>query len=98
MIIPDTQVHMDGHPVLTYTYSVYRDKQDKALQQAEAKQSRLHLEQNNDPDYMGYITFELPGKLFNYTPDGSERLNSDELEETIEMISEYRDKSSLWKI
>ena len=47
---------------------------------------------------MGYITFEQPGCLFTYTADGMTELSSDEVEEIIEQISEYRDTPSMWQI
>ena len=28
MILPDTEAHLDGHPVITYTYSLYRNKDE----------------------------------------------------------------------
>lgn len=98
IIIPDSQAHADGHAILTYTYSVYRDKQNGDRNQVFNKETNLHLSVNNDPDYMGYITFEQPGRLFTYTSDGTTELSGDEVEEVIEQISEYRDTPSLWQI
>jgi hypothetical protein len=65
MIIPDTEAHLDGHTILTYTYSI--------------------------------ITFERPGELFSYTPDGKRVLAHDELEEIIERLTYIRDHPSLWQ-
>jgi hypothetical protein len=98
MVIPDSQAHVDGHPVLTYTYSIYRAKNGQDTTSFEQKQSSLHLENKDDPDYMGYITFEEPGRLFTYTADGQQELSSDEVQETIELISEYRDSPRMWTI
>ena len=56
MIIPDSQTHMDGHPVLTYTYSIYRDKYDGHLRPSIDTEALLSPEKKKDPDYMGYIT------------------------------------------
>lgn len=98
IIIPDSQAHMDGHPVLTYTYSIYRDQKNGDRNQVSSKEANLHLEKNNDPDYMGYITFEQPGRLFTYTADGATDLESDEVQEIIEQISEYRDTPNMWQI
>lgn len=96
--MPDSQAHADGHPVLTYTYSIYRDQKNGDKNQFFEKETNLHLEKNNDPYYMGYITFEQPGRLFTYTADGSTELTSDEVEEIIEQISEYRDTLNRWQI
>lgn len=98
MVVPNSQAHMDGHPVLTYTYNVYRDKQNGHGELPDAKESDFLLEEKNDPDYFGYITFELPGKLFTYTADGKEELSSDEVQEIIEQINHYRDTPSMWEI
>ena len=76
VVIPDSWAHMDGHPVLTYTYSLYRD-QNGDPHQADRKQSALHLEKKDDPDYMGEITFEEPDRLFSYTASDSGGLSSD---------------------
>ena len=94
MIIPDTQAHVDGHPVITYTYSIFRNKEDPFY--AEMKESRLHLSKNNDPDYFGFITFEQPDKIFSYTADGFNTLTREEIEVLIEKISEYRNAPQKW--
>jgi hypothetical protein len=96
MIIPDSQAHVDGHPVLTYTYSVY--KNSKKHSELVNIESNLHLTKNTNPDYMGYITFEQPGRLFTYTADGQQDLSSDEVREIIEMITHYRDTPAMWTL
>jgi hypothetical protein len=97
MAIPDTTAHVDGHPVLTYTYSIFLDTGVNTPLQVRSKESTLHLEKIDDPNYLGYITIEKPGQLFNYTADTDNRLNSDEVQEIIENLSEVRDDPSLWK-
>ncbi|GAC1305326.1 MAG: hypothetical protein NVSMB24_14050 [Mucilaginibacter sp.] len=96
MVIPDTQAHLNGHAVLTFTYSIFLDDGLNAPQQSRSKESTLHLEVNNDPRYCGHITFEKPGHLFQYTADGVNELNSDEVQEIIENLSHVRDNPSLW--
>lgn len=98
MVIPDSQAHMDGHPVLTYTYSIYRDKHPANQEQIDSKANELLLEKKHDPDYMGTITFELPGKLFDYEPAEEQELTSDEVEEAIEQITHYRETPGMWQI
>lgn len=98
VIIPDSHAHVDGHPVLTYTYSVYNDQKKGDKDLVLSKEASLHLEKNDDPDYMGYITFEQPGRLFTYTADGATDLSSDEVQEIIEQVSEYRDTPERWQI
>lgn len=97
MVIPDTKAQANGHQVITYTYSVYQDSGDDYTMQEESKQSELHLTKHHDPNYMGYITFEDPGRLFTYTADGKLELNSSQVEEIIEHISHYRDNPGMWR-
>jgi hypothetical protein len=98
MVIPNTEAHVDGHPVLTYTYNVYLDEglEDPAM--IRLKEKELLLEKKKSPNYMGFITFEDPGKLFTYTADGQRDLSTDEVQEIIENITHYRDHPGLWQI
>lgn len=97
MVIPDTAAHANGHPVLTYTYSIFLDDGVDRLVQARSKEDILHLEKIDDPNYWGYITFEKPGRLFNYNADSDNTLSSDEVREIIENLTELRDNPSLWE-
>ena len=97
MVIPDTQASADGHAVITYTYSIYKDTSGGNPALEKTKESELHLKKHTDPNYLGFITFEDPGKLFTYTPDGYEHLDSDQVEQIIEQISHYRDNPSMWR-
>ncbi|RYY36809.1 MAG: hypothetical protein EOP46_05110 [Sphingobacteriaceae bacterium] len=97
MIIPDTQAHVDGHPVLTYRYNVYFDKGLDDSNDQKEKEDSLLLQSKTDPSYMGHITFEEPGHLFTYTADGSRELTSGQVEEIIENINHYRDHPPLWQ-
>ena len=97
MVIPDSQAHQNGHTVLTYTYSIFKNptgQENEFLR----KESTLHTDRKNDGNYMGYITFEQPGKLFTYSADGSEDLASEDVEEIIEVISHYRDTPKMWSL
>jgi hypothetical protein len=96
MAIPDTTVHLDGHSILTYTYSIFKDTGNGNPLLERSKESTLHLECIQDPNYYGYITFEKPDKLFNYTPDGKKRLNGAEVEEVIEQLTSIRDNPAHW--
>ncbi|RFZ82120.1 hypothetical protein DYU05_15985 [Mucilaginibacter terrenus] len=98
MIIPNTDAHLDGHAVLTYTYNIYRDYGFEDAAMIQLKEKELMLDKKKNPNYMGYITFEDPGKLFTYTADGSEELDSEEVQEIIENISHYRDHPGMWQI
>jgi hypothetical protein len=94
-IIPDTMAHIDGHPVITYTYSIYHGHSEKRLP---VRESRQHLEKIHDPDYMGMITFEEPGKRFVYTPHGHHPLETEDVIEIVEYLSEIRNNPSYWRL
>jgi hypothetical protein len=96
MAIPDTQAHLDGHVVITHTYSIFLDIDAGNPLISRSKESTLHLEGITDPNYYGYITFERPGSLFSYTPDGQRHLTRNEVEEVIEHLSNIRDNPTLW--
>ncbi len=98
MIIPDTAAHLDGHVIITHTYSVFKDTGLGNPLAARSKESTLHLEAITDPNYYGYITFEMPNRLFTYTADGQLELSSDEVEQIIEMLSHVRTNPALWNI
>ena len=96
MVIPDSEASADGHVVLTYTYSIYKDHFNGSGKYIEKKERKLHLEWKNDPDYCGFITFEQPGKLFTYTSDGAFDLSAQAIQELLEVINHYRNTPSLW--
>ncbi len=87
MIIPDVQAHLNGHTVLTYTYSIFLDNNKRDPKQVLSKESSLHLQRIRDPDYFGYITFEKFGPRFTYTADGKQELNADEMEQLVEQLT-----------
>lgn len=96
MVIPDTTAHLDGHTVLTYTYSIFRDIGAGNPLISRSRESTLHLEEINDPEYYGFLTFEKPGKLFTYTTDGRQELDSAQVRELIEHLSDIRDNPASW--
>ncbi len=98
MILPDSMAHFNGHSILTYTYSIYKDISGHDKGTITNKEEKLHLEKKNDPNYMGFITFEVPGKLFYYTADGSNNLTADEVEQIIELVTQYRDNPDTWRL
>ncbi|GGB09554.1 MULTISPECIES: hypothetical protein [Mucilaginibacter] len=97
LIIPDSDAHADGHPVLTYTYSIYR-RDKSTLGKLNQPDKLLQVNKKNNPDYLGYITFEQPGKVFSYVADGENELSPDEVLEVIEEINHFRDTPQLWII
>ncbi len=95
-IIPNIKVHLDGHTVITRTYSIYRADNDNAILDDSRHAADASSAKENDPDYCGYITFEKPGKLFTYTADGTFELDTEDISETIEQLSYIRDNPALW--
>ena len=98
MVIPNTEAHLDGHSVLTSTYNVYRDSGFEDAATIKLKEAELMLEKKTSPNYMGFITFEAPGKLYTYTADGNEVLSSGAVQEIIENLSHYRENPGMWQI
>jgi hypothetical protein len=92
-VVPETRVEMDGHPILTQSYSLYKNTigNDRELTLWGDDQKQLN------PNYLGYITFEIPGRVFSYVPDGYDSLSRNEIEEVIKQISNYRDNPGAWK-
>jgi len=96
-IVPDSDAHVDGHPVLTYSYSIYRQQQGNTPFD-ESPEELLIPEKTNNKDYLGTLKFEQPGKLFHYVADGQDALSSREIEEVIEHLSHYRNSPQMWSI
>ena len=97
LVIPDSYGHMNGHPVLTYSYSIYKNVNKYDPVAMHEKEDNLHLEDRNDPNFMGVIIFESPDRLFTYEA-GQMPLSSEEVEEIIEKITQYRNTPSMWLI
>src|SRR3569833_1352636 len=97
MIMPDVRAEMDGHPILTYDYHIYIDKYEGSGRHTRKAGDESLADRMNDSEYMGYITFEEPGKMFTYQ-GGPTALDSDEVQEVIEIITNYRDNKKLWQV
>lgn len=98
MIVPDVDVYVDGHPVLTYVYSIFSGDEDGPFTGTEVrkKENLLHLDKTTNRNYFGYVKFDIPGKVFTYMPDDDNRLSTAEIEEVIQNISNYRDDPQQW--
>ncbi|AYL94572.1 hypothetical protein [Mucilaginibacter celer] len=97
IVLPESEAHIDGHPVLTYSYSIFR-REPSVLNISENYDALLQTTKKNNPNYLGHINFEQPGKVFNYIADGHEALSRAEVEDVIEEINRYRDTPQLWSI
>jgi hypothetical protein len=98
MIVPDTNAHMDGHPVLTYTYAIYKDTTESKLHRVTNTDALLSPDKKKDPNYFGTLTFEEPGRMFSYEANGEAGLPEGIIQEVIEQITHYRDNPDLWAL
>jgi hypothetical protein len=62
---------MDGHPVLTYSYAIFKDP-NNGKNHLTHTESLLTPDKKNNPNYMGTLVFEQPGRLFSYEADGQQ--------------------------
>lgn len=98
MVIPESDAHIDGHPVLTYSYAIYRDEPGDGDHFSVDTEKLLAPDRIKHPHYLGFLVFEQPAKLFSYTADGKEALTGDQVGEIIEQITHYRENPALWRI
>ena len=95
IVVPETQIVFDGHPILSLNYNIYTNEADGIhhgfLNTADK------IPQKADPNYLGFITFEHPGKMYTYTSDSDIPLDREEVEEAIELISYIRDNPDTWR-
>lgn len=96
VIFPDTQAHLNGHTILTHTYYIYQQSSALLNKDLFKATGQPGLPDKNDPDYLGYLVFDIPGKLFSYYPEGPNVLEEEELKELIAMLSAYRDNPGVW--
>ena len=95
LVVPETEAHFNGHPVITYTYSLFIKNRDEYAHTV-IVEDVLKVDKQKHPDYMGSIVFEQPDKLFDYIPDGAKTLDGSMVQEIIERITEFRDKPKMW--
>ncbi len=96
-VIPDSQFHIDGHPVLTHNYNVYLNEHNDDIDTLLG--SDVSSDKLTDEDYYGAIAFERPaGNLFSYTPGTHRQLTRDEVEQIIVLLNHHRDNPANWNI
>lgn len=98
IIMPETETRMDGHPIITYSYSIFRREPSALNIRPSELNLHLPLKKKGNPDYLGYINYEEPGKIFSYNAEGEYALSREELEDVIEEINRYRSTPELWEI
>jgi hypothetical protein len=96
VILPDSQAHLNGHTVITKSYSIFKDSGVNHPDNIESKRNEELLEPLNDPDYLGILRFDVPDKLFTYT-SGNTSLETEEVSELIELLSGIRENPAHWR-
>jgi hypothetical protein len=51
MIVPDSNAHVDGHPVLTYTYAIYKDVEGGKAPRYKNTDALLSPDKKEDPNF-----------------------------------------------
>jgi hypothetical protein len=74
ILIPDVHAKTEQLPVTTFTFHIYGCE---------------HVNEGPHTDYLGLITFELPGEQYYYSAE-SDELSSDQVAEIIQMINLQR--------
>jgi len=98
IVLPETKVEADGHPILTYNYHIFKNDEDEDMVGHQPlAQTTFYDKSIENPYYYGYVTFVYPDKLFSYTSNDERKLSSDMVEGLIEKITYYRDHPNLWK-
>lgn len=95
-VLPDVLVEMDGHPIISYTYSLFTHT-GKKHESPRPKPNVLDTDHILDPDYLGFITFEEPDRIFSYTSSGNDILSPEDVTELIEKLTEMRKNPHLWE-
>lgn len=52
IVLPESDAHVDGHPVLTYKYSIYK-RDTSALSKLNQPDKLLQPNKKNNPNYLG---------------------------------------------
>jgi hypothetical protein len=97
MVLPDAEVKHDGHPILSLHYNVFRSNVDINVPEP-LNDLETEFPDKFNPDFLGYVSFEIPGMRYSYTSAGDWALNRDEVAEVIEQVNFLRDNPGLWKI
>lgn len=97
IVVPESDAHMDGHPVLTYSYAIFK-KNENPFDMPAAADKLLAADKVSNPDYLGKLIFEYPGKLFTYEAGKVSQLGEGEISELIEKITAYRENPSQWRL
>ena len=96
MVIPDSELHLDGHAFLTYSYNIYLMSRN-AVNITSNFNYQSELEEPGATNYLGVIMSASPGQ-YTYDSTGPLELSTQEVDELIKQIENYRNTPSLWHI
>jgi hypothetical protein len=95
IIVPQVTIEQDGHPILCHRYDIFKANGQRSAEQIQKKVAASKKGKIDDIDYLGELTFEIPGKLFSYTFHEKE-LSTEDAHEIIDVITNIRENPSLW--
>jgi len=98
MVIPDVNAHVDGHPILTSSYALYKSDGSQDRIDTLNTDKLLAPEKLKHPDYLGTIFYDEPDHSISYDADGLNELSAYEVEDIIKQINSYRKNSGIWQI
>lgn len=98
LIVPETQAHLNGHTIITRTYFLYKQSGLLINHELIGQEEKLGVPDFGDPDYYGYLEFDIPGKLFTYYPEGLAKMDQFDLNELVEHLSGFRDDPGRWPV
>jgi len=98
IVIPDADAHVDGHPVLTYSYTLYKSDQGMEVIFTLDTDALIAPAKRKHPDYLGTIYYEELKSEYTYSADGLNELGHHEVAEIIKLIVYYRNNPAIWRI
>ena len=96
MVVPDSEVHLDGHPIITYSYNLYLMSRNASNDKCNLE-DQAELARPSKTNYMGVIFSNATG-VYTYDTNGPLELSEKELNEVIQKIDDYRNSPSLWHL
>jgi hypothetical protein len=95
MVIPDSEIHLDGHIILTYSYNIYLISRGSGYLEWNLK-NEAELAIAGNTNYLGVIMSDSPG-VYSYDATGPLELSTEEVNDLIKQIDHYRNTPSLWR-
>lgn len=95
IIVPQVTFEQDGHPILCHRYDIFKANGQRSPEHLQQKLALSRAGKTDDIDYLGELTFEIPGKLISYSFQ-EESLATEDAHEIIDIITKIRQDPSLW--